>query len=110
MPELFDPDARRVYEAILAATAKFGTVKVEAKKTSVHLVAKTGFAGVHPRKGAVVLNIRSAEPIKSDRIRKHEQVSAKRFHNEMLIDTPAGVDRDVIGWLKSAYALSVGAE
>jgi len=110
MPELFDPDARRVYEAILAATAKFGAVKVEEKKTSVHLVAKTGFAGVHPRKGAVVLNIRSAEPIKSDRIRKHEQVSAKRFHNEMLIDTPAGVDRDVIGWLKSAYALNVGTE
>lgn len=110
MPELFDPDARRVYEAILAATAKFGTVKVEEKKTSVHLVAKTGFAGVHPRKGAVVLNIRSAEPIKSDRIRKHEQVSAKRFHNEMLIDTPAGVDRDVIGWLKSAYALNVGTQ
>ena len=108
MPELFDPNARVIYDAILAATSKFGDVTAEEKKTSVHLVAKTAFAGVHPRKGAVLLNIRSDTPIKSARIRKLEQVSAKRFHNEMLINTPAGVDREVIAWLKSAYALSVG--
>ena len=110
MPELFDPDARKVYEAILAATARFGDVTAEEKKTSVHLVAKTGFAGVHPRKGAVLLNIRTDAPIESKRIRKLERVSAKRFHNEMLIDTPAGVDREVIGWLRSAYAVSKGAD
>jgi hypothetical protein len=110
MPDLFDPAARKVYDAILAATAKFGDVKAEEKKTSVHLVAKTGFAGVHPRKGAVILNIRTDEPIESPRIRKLEKVSARRFHNEMLIETPDGVDREVIGWLKSAYALSIGAE
>lgn len=110
MTELFDPAARKVYETILAATAKFGDVRAEEKKTSVHLVAKTGFAGVHPRKGAVLLNIRSDSPIKSERIRKLEQVSAKRYHNEMLIDTPAGVDSEVVGWLQSAYALSVEAK
>ena len=110
MTELFDPAARKVYETILAATAKFGAVTAEEKKTSVHLVAKTGFAGVHPRKGAVLLNIRSDSPIKSERIRKLEQVSAKRYHNEMLIDTPAGVDSEVVGWLQSAYALSVEAK
>lgn len=108
MSELFDADARKVYDAILAATGEFGTVKAEEKKTSVHLVAKTAFAGVHPRKGAVLLNIRSDTPIKSKRIRKLEQVSAKRFHNEMLIDSPAAVDREVVGWLKDAYALSGG--
>ena len=110
MPELFDPSARKIYEAILAATAKFGDFKAEEKKTSVHLVAKTGFAGVHPRKGAVVLNIRTAEPIKSDRIRKVEKVSANRFHNEILIDAATNVDREVVGWLMAAYALNVGSE
>jgi len=110
MPELFDPAAHQVYDAILAAIANFGTVKVEEKRASVHLVAKTSFAGVHPRKGAVILNIRTAEPIRSERIRKLEKVSANRFHNETLIDTPAGIDREVVGWLKRAYALNVGAE
>jgi hypothetical protein len=82
-------------------------VKTEEKRTSVHLVAKTGFAGVHPRKGAVVLNIRTDAPIKSARIRKFDQVSAKRFHNELLIDTPEGVNDEVIGWLKRAYLLNL---
>jgi len=108
MAELFDADARKVYDAILAATGKFGTVKAEEKKTSVHLVAKTAFAGVHPRKGAVLLNIRSDTPIESARIRKLEQVSAKRFHNEMLLNSPTEVDREVVGWLRDAYALSAG--
>jgi hypothetical protein len=107
MSELFDPAARKVYDAILAATARFGGVKADPKKTSVHLVAAgSAFAGVHPRKGAILLNIRTDAPIRSERIRKLERVSAKRFHNEMLIDTPAGVDGEVVGWLKSAYALS----
>ena len=58
----------------------------------------------------MLLNVRLDAPIKSERIRKLEQVSAKRFHNEMLIDTPAGVDREVVGWLQRAYALSAGTE
>jgi hypothetical protein len=109
MPGLFDAEAGRVYEAILAAVSRFGDVAVEEKKTSVHLVAKTAFAGVHPRKGAVLLNIRSDAPIASARIRKREQVSARRFHNELVIDAPDGVDAEVIGWLRSAYELSMGA-
>ena len=108
MSNLFDPAARLVYEAVLAKVSRFGDVKVEEKKTSVHLVAKSAFAGVHPRKGAVLLNIRSDAPIRSERIRKLEQVSAKRFHNEMLIDAPGEVDTEVVAWLKSAYALSAG--
>ena len=48
MSKLFDPAGRQVYDRILAATAKFGAVKVEEKTTSVHLVAKTAFAGLHP--------------------------------------------------------------
>lgn len=107
MSEMFDAKAHKVYDAVLAAVAKFGDVEVEEKKTSVHLVAKTAFAGVHPRKGAILLNIRTDAPIESERIRKVERASARRFHNEMLIDVPTAVDREVVGWLKSAYALSV---
>jgi hypothetical protein len=82
-------------------------VKAEEKKTSVHLVAKSGFGGVHPRKGAVVLNIRSDAPIKSGPVRKLERVSTRRFHNELLIDTLEGVDGEVIGWPASPYARSM---
>ena len=111
MSDLFtrsDPAARAAYEAILAAAARLGPVRAEEKQTSIHLMAGTAFAGVHPRKAGVLLNIRSAAPITNPRIRKTERVSAHRFHNELLIASPAEVDADVVGWLKDAYLLSGG--
>jgi hypothetical protein len=111
MSDLFaksEPIVEKTYAAILKAVSKFGPVQADAKKTSIHLVAKTGFAGVHPRKSAILLNIRSGTPIKSKRIRKVEQVSANRYHNEMLLAAPSEVDAEVVGWLKAAHALSVG--
>ncbi len=103
-----EPIVEKTYDAILNAVSKFGEVRADEKKTSIHLVAKTGFAGVHPRKNVVLLNIRSAAPIKSKRIRKVERVSANRFHNEMLLASPKDVDAEVVGWLRGAYLLSVG--
>ena len=101
-----DPAVEKTYAAILKAVCKFGDVRAEEKKTSIHLCAKTGFAGVHPRKNGVLLNIRSTTPIKSKRIRRVEKVSANRFHNEILLEGPKDVDAEVISWLKCAYALS----
>lgn len=109
MPNLFEksePNVEKTYAAILKAVAKFGEVRAEEKKTSIHLVAKTGFAGVHPRKNAVLLNIRTDVPIKSKRVKRLEQVSANRFHNELLVASPKEVDAELIGWLKASYSLA----
>lgn len=103
-----DPSARQTYDALLGAIRAFGNVTAEEKKTSIHLVAKTAFAGVHPRKVGILLNIRSAVPIESARMRKVERVSANRFHNEMLLTSPADVDAELTGWLRNAYDISAG--
>ena len=102
-----EPGVRTVYHRLLAALEPVGAIRIEPKKTSIHLAARSAFAGVHPRKSAILLNIRSAVPIDSPRIRKREQVSANRFHNELLLTDPVDVDEELIGWLRSAYALSV---
>ena len=49
-----DPAVEKIYAAVLKTVSKFGAVRAEEKKTSIHLCAKTGFAGVHPRKSAVL--------------------------------------------------------
>lgn len=111
MDDLFaksEPGVRATFDAILKSVGRFGPVRAEEKKTSIHLVAKTGFAGVHPRKSALLLNIRSTAPIADKRIRKVEQVSANRYHNEMLLASAAELDGDVVAWLKAAYDLSAG--
>jgi len=101
-----EPVVRTIYDRLIAAMKPFGPMTVEPKKTSIHIVRKSGFAGVHPRKSAILLNIRSQAPIKSTRIRKMEKVSANRCHNELLLSAPADIDKELLGWLRAAYDLS----
>lgn len=101
-----EPVVKSVYNRILKESRKFGRVVEEPKKTSIHLVNKSAFAGVVTRKSALILNIKSAAPIKHARIKKSEQVSASRFHQEVKLVSPEEVDSTLIAWLKEAYALS----
>lgn len=78
------------------------------KQTCVHINAGkngTAYAGVHPRKGAVQLNIRTQSPFKSTRVRKVDQVSRNRCHCEILLEKAADVDDQVIDWLEQAAGL-----
>ena len=101
-----DPAVRQIYDRLLKAAGKFGPVVEEPKKTSIHLVNKTAFAGVATRKSAIVLTIKSDRMIPSPRIHKSEQTSAKRFHHEVKLTSSAEVDSELVKWLKDAYALS----
>ena len=101
-----EPVVKSIYNRILTESRKFGKVIEEPKKTSIHLVSKSAFAGVVTRKSALILNIKSDSPIKHARIKKSEQVSASRFHQEVKLVSPEEVDSTLIAWLKAAYTLS----
>ena len=101
-----DPVVKSIYDRILKESRKFGTVIEEPKKTSIHLVNKSAFAGVVIRKSVLILNIKSSAPIRHARIAKSEQLSASRFHQEVKLTSPDEVDPWLIGWLKEAYAIS----
>ena len=101
-----DPIVRTIYDRLLDETRHFGPVVEEPKKTSIHLVNKSAFAGVATRKAAILLNIKSAAPIEDARIVHAEQVSANRFHQEVRLTAPQEIDAVLLGWLKDAYALS----
>lgn len=100
------PEVPATYAALLAAVRPFGPVGIEPKKTSIHLVSGSAFAGVHPQKGKMRLNIKADRPLDGARIRKVEQVSANRFHCEADLLGPSDVDAELIDWLREAYALS----
>ena len=97
---------KSIYDRILKASRGFGRVTEEPKKTSIHLVNKSAFAGIATRKNALILNIKSSAPIKHERIAKSEQLSVTRFHQEVKLTSPDEVDRVLIGWLKHAYDIS----
>ena len=107
-PALFvgkDELVQAIYTRLREALSTLGPFQEEPKKTSIHLVRNAGFAGVHPRKSYLYLNLRTDYPIDNPRIAKTEQVSKNRFHNELKLNAPDEVDEELIGWLKDAYAL-----
>ena len=101
-----DAVVRQIYDRLLKSARTFGPVTEDPKKTSIHLVNRTAFAGITTRKAAIILTIKADSDISSPRIHKSEQTSARRFHHEVKLTSPADVDSELLGWLKHAYALS----
>jgi Domain of unknown function (DUF5655) len=101
-----DPSVRTLYDQLLSILQAFGPVTEDPKKTSIHLNRKSALAGVETRKEGLLLNIKSDHPIKSPRIEKAEQISAKRFHHKVRISSLNDLDEELKTWLKEAYLLS----
>ena len=101
-----EPTVKETYKAILRIAKKLGPVKEDPKKTSIHLVRKTAFAGIVTRKTALVLTLKSDVDISHQRITRREQASANRWHLEIKLDTPDQVDKEIVAWLKRAYELA----
>ena len=100
------PEVKATYAALLKAAKKLGPVKEEAKKTSIHLVRKTAFAGVATQKAALILTLKSDSDVASKRIKKREQTSANRWHVEIKLEGPKEVDGELLTWLQKAYELA----
>jgi hypothetical protein len=100
-----DPVVFATYRKLLATARTFGPVDEDPKKTSIHLVRRSAFAGVATRRTSLVLTVKSASDIASPRVTRREQASAGRWHLQIRLEAPAQVDRELTAWLKAAYAL-----
>lgn len=100
------PALRHTYDALLRLSRRFGEVVEEPKKTSIHLVARSAFAGIAMRKNELVLTIKSAADIQSSRIRKREKISAGRWHLEVRLSDPGQVDAEIERWIGQAFEIS----
>jgi hypothetical protein len=100
------PNVRATYDALLQAARTLGPVREEAKKTSIHLVRDSAFAGVATRKDSLILTLKASAALKSSRVERSEQTSANRWHHEVRLRTPADVDRELRAWLAAAYSLA----
>jgi hypothetical protein len=105
-----DPAVQRIYGRLLAVARALGPVVEEPKKTSIHLVRHTAFAGVATRRSSLILTLKSAKDIRSTRIGKREQTSAHRWHLQIPLKTPTDVDQELTMWLSAAYELAAGPQ
>jgi hypothetical protein len=101
-----EPQVRSLVGTLIARADALPDVTVDPKGTCVHLNRRVAFANLHPRKNAVLLNLRTSAPIESARIRKVERASANRYHNEMLLESAADLDGELMQWIADAHALA----
>jgi hypothetical protein len=101
-----EANVRAIYDRILVEAHRFGPVEEDPKKTSIHLVRRTAFAGVAMRRNVIILTLKAAKDIASARIIKHERASANRWHLDVRLERPEDVDRELVSWMAQAYALA----
>lgn len=94
-----------IYERLISELQKFGKIKIEPKKTSIHLANRFGFAGVYTRSNYINLEIHLDHKLTSKRVSKVEQASQNRFHHTIKITNPNEIDLELLSWLKEAYDL-----
>jgi endogenous inhibitor of DNA gyrase (YacG/DUF329 family) len=99
------PEIREIYNAVLKAIRRCGTVKVLPEKTRIAFQVRMSFAqlttGSRWVDGHVVLARRFERP----RFRKIETISPRNHVHHFRLMSVADVDEEVEGWLKEAYAV-----
>jgi Domain of unknown function (DUF5655) len=100
------PVVRAIYERLLDTATRLGSVRQDAKKTSIHLMRRTAFAGVATRRDGIVLTLKSPSDVRSTRIMRREQASANRWYLYMKLTDPRQVDKQVAGWLARAFEMA----
>ena len=101
-----EPTVTAIYTRLLACLAALDQARVEPKETSVHFVRTIGFAGVIPRKSALILNVRLDHALESERPWRSEEVSKHRWQHEFRLEQPDDVDEEIVELLREAYALA----
>jgi hypothetical protein len=98
--------SKEIYAAVLSVLDRLGPYQVENNKSSLHLTRGCAFLGVHPRTNGLTINIVTTAPLDSPRVRKAEQVSANRWHNEVLVSSLSHIDEELTSWITRAYNLA----
>ena len=100
-----EPVVSKMYGKLIKELQKFGPLKIEPKKTSIHLGNRFGFAGVYTRKDYINLEVHLNRRLTSARVSKVEQASTNRFHHTIKLTTEKDIDKELLSWLKEAYEL-----
>src|ERR1700729_2788659 len=96
------PEVGVIYERLILELRKFGPLKIEPKKTSIHLGNRFGFAGVYTRKNYINLEVHLNYKLTSQRVNKVEQASANRYHHTIKLTNTNEIDSELLNWLRQA--------
>ena len=76
-------------------------------KTMILLRASANFGGIVIRRDTLSIEFLSRRALASSRIHKTDRLGADRFTHHTRLTSPSDVDKELIAWLKQAYAATI---
>ena len=101
-----NPIVTELFKAILEKLSYYDyDYGIEPKKTSLHLTNGATFLGIHPKKNWLDITIVSTEALDHPLLKKAEQVSKNRWHNDVRLSALTDLDDSLVSAIAHAYAL-----
>ena len=95
----------KTYYHLINKLKEFGPIRIEPKKTSIHLANRFGFAGVYTRKKYINLELHLNHRLDNPKVNKVEQASPNRYHHTVRLNNQKEIDKELLSWLREAYEL-----
>jgi hypothetical protein len=93
---------RPIHDAVMAAVATFGEFEIAPKKTYLSLRRKKQFVMVGPATNTrVEVGLNMQGPAGTSRLEK--QAPGKMCHYIVKLTSASDVDRELVGWMKTAF-------
>jgi len=99
-----DPKLAALLDDLVQKLQKRGPVRVDAAKTSIHLVSHHHFGGVTVRRDHLRVEFLSRRVLESSRIVKTEPLG-RRYAYHVIVREPADIDAELLDWLAEAQAM-----
>lgn len=100
------PEAAKLYADFKKAVKKnVGPFKVLSLPCCIHFDKVSTFAGIFILRGKIKLHFSLMQKIDSQRIEKWSKMSSTRYLYSVTLEDKKEIDKELIGWLKQAYAI-----
>jgi hypothetical protein len=98
-------EIRAIFEAVLEAIRRLGTVVVLPEKTRIAFQVRMSFAQLTPRLRWVDGHVVLARRMEHGRIRRIDTISPRNHVHHFRLSSVSEMDREVETWLAEAYAV-----
>ena len=99
-----DPKLAALFENLVEKLQKRGPIRIDAAKTSIHLVSTHAFGGITVRRDHLRVEFLSRRVIDSARIVKTESLG-RRYAYHVIVREMSDIDKELIDWLAEAQAM-----
>jgi hypothetical protein len=101
-----EPVVAVMYEKLVKQLKLFGDLRIEPKKTNIHISNRMVFAVVTGRITNIHLEVYLQRELLSRRVTKMVKTSTNSLHHTIRLESANEIDDELLGWLREAYNLT----